>query len=168
MSREYGKKLTRADLEEYGFIDAIYKPETDEWKVFRYWPTGPGEKCELTCKHISLTKDKHPYGNTYRGKIVQFSYHHKQITVPLGKFIWAWVKGEVPAGKKVAHTGKDLSLDSYELKDVGDHDYYEHKNQYQNGVIRSIADIFKHYDYCDPHVPDLIHKVIMDWWKQHE
>lgn len=155
---EYGKKLTQQDLLDWGFYELQYFSKEDSptgedfWIMKRRWNSTKNpnkEPLEHEVK-VSYTHDKHTYGLDYNHPVVNFSVHGKQMCIPLGKFIFAFLDKEVPAGYKVAHTGKDLSKESFELKSIYDNEYRKINNQYTVGQISAIlSKNFAKYEFCE-------------------
>lgn len=155
---KYGEKLTQQDLLDWGFYELQYfsKEESptgkDFWIMKRRWNSTRNPNAKPTEHEIkvSYTHDKHTYGLDYKHPVVNFSVRGKQMCIPLGRFIFAFLDKEVPAGYKVAHTGKDLSKESFELKSIYDNEYRNINNQYTVSQISSILDKnFKKYEFCE-------------------
>lgn len=101
------KALTKEMLEEYGItnIDWDYKENT--WWINRYWHYGLSKTKKHKRIKISKAICKHKYTQDKVYPVVVFSYNSKIVGIPLGRLIYAWFKGPVPADMDIDHIDND-------------------------------------------------------------
>lgn len=109
MSRKTCNALTKADLENYGFVN-IFQDKQGKWHFERFW-YGCGKRnnvskmpekklCEIKATE-AVCKHKYTAPKVYLK--LTFAYNNKTITLPLARIIYAWFHGEVPAGLDCEH-----------------------------------------------------------------
>lgn len=90
MSRAMYNELTKEMLEQWGIDSITWDPETDNWKINRYWyKNNSREKRNFTLA-ISNAVCKHRFTQDKSYPIVSFSYRGKPICLPLARIIYAW------------------------------------------------------------------------------
>ena len=103
VNKSYCTELTHDILVDYGFIQPHWTG--DGWRIFRFW-YGSGIHTKKHIKEIKITEArcKHKYTGDKVYLKISFSYHKKQYSIPLSRFIYAWFTKEgVPAGMDVEH-----------------------------------------------------------------
>ena len=107
----YCEKLTKKQLEEWGFTQLNYLPDmgiTNEdpkkdWYVERYWRNRKS-KHSIT-KRVSITEAicKHKYSEDKKYWKITFSYNKKVKTITFARFVYVWFIGDLEEGEVVDH-----------------------------------------------------------------
>ena len=115
----YCRALSKQDLIDMG-IERVYWD--GEWIVLRYWfKNNSKSKKEHTRVKITQAIRRHKYGPDRVYDKVQFSYRGTSMAIPLGRFLYAWFKGDIPEGAVVDHhinDPKNNSLDNLRLLSI--------------------------------------------------
>ena len=137
MAREYAKQLTRQDLEDYGIIDVQWFD--GEWVIKRHW-YGPGKHIKKRTYTMTIfdSKGPHKYVEDHYAPMVQFSYNKKTVPIPVGRLVWAWHKGIVPAKIEVAYKDHDPYNMYYNFNDDND----PKNNLYLRTIEERIKEIY--------------------------
>lgn len=111
MSREYGRKLTREMLENWGIVDIIYLPsinqwtfdEKTDWYIKRKWRKNSSK--QFYEKRINVTEAvcKHKYTSDRKYLKITFSIDGKAISLPLARVIYAWFIGPIEDKEVIDH-----------------------------------------------------------------
>lgn len=113
------KELTRKMLEEMGITEVRYDKNAEhQWVVTRNWYYKKTKDKKITYPRITEARGKNKYTCPKIYLKVQFNYKGKSYAIPLGRFIYAWFKGDVPAGYDVDHINNcpwDNNLDNLQL-----------------------------------------------------
>ena len=108
MARKINAQLTKEMLEEYGIKEVIWNDETEQWDIWRKWFVN---KSKVLTKYnkVGITEARRPhrYVPTTVYLKVQFNYKGKSVSIPLGRFIYAWFHGEAREGYEIDHINND-------------------------------------------------------------
>lgn len=123
MARKINTLLTREMLEEMGIKEVIWNEEAfknqdweNQWNIWRDWFVNKSKvKKKYDKVRISKCERKHKYVPTTVYLKVQFNYKGKGVSIPLGRFIYAWFGGKAKDGYEIDHKNNnkfDNSLDN--------------------------------------------------------
>ena len=111
MSRQYGRKLTKEMLQDWGIVDIIYLPhinkwtfnEKTDWYIKRVWRKNSSKK--FYEKRINVTEAvcKHKYTSDKKYLKITFSIDGKAISLSLSRVIYAWFIGPIDDGEVIDH-----------------------------------------------------------------
>ena len=116
MARRINAELTREMLEEMGIKEVVWNDLTNEWNIWRVWYVNKSKKLTRYYR-VTITEAKrtHRYVPTTIYPKVSFGYKNKNISIPLGRFIYAWFNGKVREGYEIDHKNNnkwDCTLDN--------------------------------------------------------
>lgn len=112
---KYCEKLTKQMLKDWGFTQAVYKPdfdlpvkdEKDVWYIERLWRKNSSKA--LHVKRISITEAvcKHKYTKDKKYLKITFMTQNGPKTITLARFIYVWFIGDIEDGEVVDHIDND-------------------------------------------------------------
>lgn len=103
MSRDYGKKLTKEMLQEWGITSVVWDEEIQNWIIDRYWFKNNSKTKVHTTLKIRDAVCKHKFTVDKSYPIVSFSYKQTRVSVPLSRFVYAWFYGSIEEGSVCDH-----------------------------------------------------------------
>lgn len=104
MKKKQNNTLTKEMLLQWGIIDISWDDEVENnWIITRYWRKNCNSAkayhtikvCNAVCKHKYTTDKYYP--------IISFAYDNKMKSIPLGRVIYAWFKGDIEDGMVIDH-----------------------------------------------------------------
>ena len=108
---KYCEKLTRQMLRDWGFTQAVYKPDfnlpvkddKDIWYIERSWRRN--NQKENTLRRISITEAvcKHKYSEDKKYLKLTFMTPEGPKSITLARFLYVWFIGDLDAGDVVDH-----------------------------------------------------------------
>ncbi len=108
---KYCEKLTRQMLRDWGFTQAVYKPNfnlpikdnKDIWYIERLWRKNSSKT--LSPKRITITEAvcKHKYTADKKYLKITFMTPEGPKSITLARFIYVWFVGDLEAGDVVDH-----------------------------------------------------------------
>ena len=107
----YCEKLTREMLRNWGFTQAVYKPDfnikcegpKDEWYIERYWRKNNSKSYRLQQITVTEAICKHKYTADKKYLKLTFMTPEGPKSITLSRFIYVWFVGDLEAGEVVDH-----------------------------------------------------------------
>lgn len=150
MKENYAKKLTREDLESWGFKEVNYIEETKTWEFKRLWPKNSSKKPILKVIKVTNAFCPHKYGEDKSYQKITFSIHGKSKSITIMRFLQAWFRGSVEKGYVMDHRLNDPNLNllsNLEPKTVGENlkkryrdNPWAPRNQYETQLYKFIKE----------------------------
>lgn len=158
MARDYGKKLTKEMLQDWGIEEISWNADDNEWSIDRYWyKNNSKNKIHKTLK-IQNAVCRHKFTVDKSYPIITFSFNQKVITLPLARVIFAWFTGPIEERAVIDHIDNDPynnKVENLQKLSVGENlakrfidNPLSNRNQYTTRTYKNRQENPALYDLC--------------------